>query len=306
MLARILGRLFVLLTTLTLSPGFAPAASNDNLTVYRDIPYDHVAGADPNQLSLDIYTPKTGAAAGRDLKPVVVMIHGGAWQIGDKANPDIGARKAAVFVSNGFVYVAINYRLSPAVQYATQAGDVAKALAWVADNIAHYSGDPERIYVMGHSAGAHLGALVATEERYLQRQGHSLNMIKGVVLLDTGAYDVAWVMQHIANRGRDMFTPAFGNDPKVWADASPINHISAGKGIPPMLVLYANRPRSAEVSRRFAQGLKRAGVPAAAVEVQGKDHKGMNVDVDNPDDPETRIILDFLRGKSLSGMPDSI
>jgi hypothetical protein len=52
--------------------------------------------------------------------------------------------------------------------------------------------------------------------------------------------------------------------------------------------------------------LKRAGVPAAAVEVQGKDHKGMNVDVDNPDDPETRIILDFLRGKSLSGMPDSI
>jgi acetyl esterase/lipase len=72
-----------------------------------------------------------------------------------------------------------------------------------------------------------------------------------------------------------------------------------------MLVLYANRPRSAEVSRRFAQGLKRAGVPAAAVEVQGKDHKAMNVDVNNPGDPETRIILDFLRGKSLSGMPES-
>jgi arylformamidase len=297
--------LVVLVPALTLSPGFAPAASNDSLTVYRDIPYDYVAGVDPNLLSLDIYAPKSETAAARDLSPVLVMIHGGAWQIGDKANPGIGYRKAATFVSNGFVYVTINYRLSPSVQYLTQAQDVAKALAWVAKTISHYSGDPGRICVMGYSAGAHLAALVATDESYLTREGYSLKLINGVVLLD-GPYDIPSVMKHIANRRRDLFTPAFGSDPNAWTNASPIDHISAGKGIPPMLVLYADRPGSPEVSRRFAQALKGAGVPAAAVEVQGKNHGAMNRDVGNPNDPITRIILEFLRGKSLSKMPESI
>jgi arylformamidase len=94
------------------------------------------------------------------------------------------------FVSTGFVYVAINYRLPPAVHHPTHARDVAKALAWVADNIGRYSGDPERIYAMGHSAGAHLAALVATDESYLKREGYSLKTIKGDILLDVGAYDI--------------------------------------------------------------------------------------------------------------------
>jgi arylformamidase len=299
-------KFFVFLPAVILSAGVTLAASDDNLTVNRGVQYDHVAGVDPNLLSLDIYAPKKGTAATGDLHPVVVMIHGGAWQIGDKANPDIGSHKAATFVSNGFVYVAINYRLSPSVRYTTQAGDVAKALAWVVQNIGRYSGDLRRIYIMGHSAGAHLAALVATDESYLGREGLSLKTISGVVLLDTGAYDIPWVMQHIRGRGQDLFDAAFGDDPKGWANASPIDHISAGKGIPPMLVLYANRPRSADVSRRFAQALKGAGVAAAAVEVQGKNHQAMNRDVDNPNDAETRIILDFLRGKRLSGLPGSI
>jgi arylformamidase len=298
-------KFFVFLPAVIMSAEVALAASND-LTVYRAVPYGHVAGVDPNLLSLDIYAPKKGTAAAGDLRPVVVMIHGGAWQIGDKANPDIGSRKAATFVNAGFVYVAINYRLSPSVRYATQAGDVAKALAWVVQNISHYSGDSRRIYLMGHSAGAHLAALVATDESYLTREGLSLKTISGVVLLDTGAYDVPWVMEHIGGRGQDLFSAAFGSDPKAWANASPIDHISGGKGIPPMLVLYANRPRSADVSRRFAQALKGAGVSAAAVQVQGKNHQSMNRDVGNPNDVETRIILEFLRGKRLSEMPDSV
>jgi arylformamidase len=305
--SRVLERFFVFLPAVIMSAGVALAAPNDSLTVSRDIPYDHVTGVDPNLLSLDVYAPKEGTAAARDLRPVLVMIHGGAWQIGDKATPNIGSRKAATFVSNGFVYVAINYRLSPSVRYATQAGDVAKALAWVVQNIGHYSGDPRRIYIMGHSAGAHLAALVATDETYLTGDGLSLNTISGVVLLDTGAYDIPWVMEHIATRIRDMmFSPAFGNDPKAWSNASPIDHISAGKGIPPMLILYANRPRSPDASRRFAQALKAAGVPAAGVEVQGKNHREMNRDAGNPNDAETQIILKFLRGKSLSELPESI
>jgi arylformamidase len=237
--------LFVLLAGVTLSAfvqartadnGVVPASAfDDNITVYRDIPYDHVAGVDPKLLSLDIYTPKRAAAASPDPEPVVVYIHGGGWKIGDKANPDSGSHKAVTFVSSGFVYVAINYRLSPAVHHPTHAQDVAKALAWVADNIGRYSGDPERIYAMGHSAGAHLAALVATDESYLKREGHSLKTIKGDILLDVGAYDIPWVMDHLKEeRGRELFLSAFGNDPKVWGDASPIYHVAAGKDIPPM------------------------------------------------------------------------
>jgi len=309
--------LFVLLAGVTLSAlvqartadtGVVLAtAFDDNITVYRDIPYDHVAGVDPKLLSLDIYTSKRGAAASRDPEPVVVYIHGGGWKIGDKANPDSGPHKAVTFVSSGFVYVAINYRLSPTVHHPTHARDVAKALAWVADNIGRYSGDPERIYAMGHSAGAHLAALVATDESYLKREGHSLKTIKGDILLDVGAYDIPWVMDHLTEeRGRELLLSAFGNDPKVWADASPIYHVAAGKDIPPMLVFYTDRPRTSEVSRRFVQALKKAGVPAAAIEARGKNHGSILRDIGEPGDAETQIILEFLRGKSLSEMPGSI
>jgi acetyl esterase/lipase len=113
-------------------------------------------------------------------------------------------------------------------------------------------------------------------------------------------------MDHLtAERGRELFLTAFGNDPKVWADASPIYHVAAGKDIPPMLVFYVDRPRSAEVSRRFVQTLKKAGVPAAAIEARGKNHGSINRDIAELGDGETQIILEFLRGKSLSEMPGS-
>ena len=253
----------------------APASSSPGEGgVYRNIPYAKVAGVDPNLLSLDVYAPK-----GSTPRPVVVMIHGGGWQIGDKAHPSIGESKARLFVGHNFVYVAINYRLSPAVSHPTHVRDVAKALAWVADNISKYSGDPGRIYVMGHSSGAHLAALVATDGSYLRKEGHSLNTIKGAIILDAGALDIPRVMNGgLEGRGQEFYSAAFGNNPRTWADASPSHHVSAGKGIPPMLVFYVNRERSADSSRDFVRLLKSAGVPAAAVEVPGKGHSELNRD----------------------------
>jgi len=145
---------------------------------FLNLPYATIPGVNPNLLSLDVYAPATGQN-----HPVIVMVHGGGWQRGDKANANIATNKYRHFTQAGYVFVSINYRLSPAVKHPAHVQDVAKALAWVAKNINRYSGNPARIYLMGHSAGAHLAALVATDQRYLEAAGENLQLLKGVILL---------------------------------------------------------------------------------------------------------------------------
>src|SRR5262245_38384904 len=119
-----------------------------------NIPY--VEKGDERQV-LDVFSPKNA----KNL-PVVFWIHGGGWQAGDKTDVQI---KPQVFMDKGFVFVSINYRLLPSVEMATIFRDVAKAVRWVHDHIAEYGGDPKRLLVMGHSAGAQLAALICTDDR---------------------------------------------------------------------------------------------------------------------------------------------
>src|SRR5713226_7325378 len=123
--------------------------------VKRDIPY--ADPADERQV-LDVYSP-------RDAKnlPVVFWIHGGGWQTGDKASVQI---KPQVFVDKRFVFVSTNYRLLPSVDMATIVGDIARSMRWVHDHVAEHGGDPNRLFIMGHSAGAQLAALICTDDRY--------------------------------------------------------------------------------------------------------------------------------------------
>src|SRR5260221_7629724 len=131
--------------------------------VKRNIPY--ADPADERQV-LDVYSP-------RDAKnlPVVFWIHGGGWQTGDKASVQI---KPQIFVDKGYVFVSTNYQLLPNVDMATIVRDIAKSIRWVHDHIAGHGGDPQRLFIMGHSAGAQLAALLCTDERYLKAEGLSL------------------------------------------------------------------------------------------------------------------------------------
>ena len=110
--------------------------------VRRDIPYAHSADA---RQTLDVYAPADAKAP-----PVVFWIHGGGWQMGDKSEIQL---KPRAFTDRGFVFVSINYRLLPDVAMGAIVGDVARAMRWVHDHIAEFGGDPDRILVMGHSAG---------------------------------------------------------------------------------------------------------------------------------------------------------
>lgn len=256
-----------------------------------NIPYAVIKGVDPNLTSLDIYAPQTSGSW-----PVLVMIHGGAWVEGDKANASEALYKPAFFTSQGFVYVSINYRLSPAVTHPAHVQDVARALAWIWANIQDYNGDPGRIFISGHSAGAHLAALVACDQRYLKVHDLDLTVIKGVILLDGAGYDIPKAMK--VNDGlQDMYLTAFGRYPPVWQSASPVTHASAGKNIPPFLLFTAGAPPASFVlSDDLATALQSAGVSVEVVKEPTKNHGTITSEIGRPGDSVSEKIIQFLSG----------
>ncbi|WP_332368333.1 alpha/beta hydrolase [Spirosoma telluris] len=152
----------------------------------KDVAYVASASSDfnPERHLLDIYTPRSKSATPR---PVVVFIHGGAWNSGSKNMYFIIGRRLA---KQGIVAVVINYRLAPAVEVPAMADDCARAVQWTAQHIAEYGGDPNRIFVMGHSAGGGLAALIATNDQLFTKLGLSKNPIKGAILDDPGGLDM--------------------------------------------------------------------------------------------------------------------
>jgi arylformamidase len=260
--------------------------------VKRNIPY-----ADPahERQVLDVYSPHNA----KDL-PVVFWIHGGGWQTGDKSSVQ---SKPQAFVDKGFVFVSTNYRLLPSVDMGTIVRDIAKSIHWVHDHIAEYGGDPKRLLVMGHSAGAQLAALVCIDDRYLKDEGLSLAIIKGCVPVDGDTYDVPAIIETAETRRRVHGLPQakfghrekFGNDPAKHRDFSAVTHVARGKGIPPFLILYvAEHPDTTAQAQRLANVLKDAGVSVTAFGGRETTHNKINANLGLPDDPATKALYEFL------------
>ncbi len=249
--------------------------------VARDLPY-----AQPKTVrrTLDVYAP----AKGKD-RPVVVWIHGGAWRFGNKTSVQ---KKPQAFVDQGFVFVSVNYRFVPNVSVKQMAGDIAMSIKWVHDHAEEYGGDPKTIFVAGHSAGAHLAALVSTDGSYLKDAGLSLSAIKGCIPVDTAMYNIAKQMKWRASR---IYVSVFGKDEKVHKALSPITHVAKAKDIPPFLILHvASRRDSTLQSAAFAKALRAAGVEAKTVPGKDKDHGSINRDLGLPSDAPTKALFEFL------------
>lgn len=264
--------------------------------IKRNIPY-----VDPaHQLQvLDVYSPKNAKQL-----PVIFWIHGGGWQVGDKADVQM---KPQVFVDKGFVFVSTNYRLLPSVDMATIVRDVAKSIHWVHDHIAEYGGDPQRLFVMGHSAGAQLAALICTDDRYLKAEGLTLAIIKGCVPVDGDTFDVPAIIETAETRWRVHGLPTakfghrekFGNDPAKHRDLSAVTHVAKDKGIPPFLILYVGgHPDTTAQALRLGNVLKDAGCPVTLFAGKETTHNKINADLGKPDDPGTTALFDFL-GRAL-------
>jgi acetyl esterase/lipase len=259
-----------------------------------DIPY--VENGHQRQV-LDIYTPEN--PSGGSL-PVMFWIHGGGWQVGDKSDV---ALKPKVLSERGFVFVSTNYRLLPEVEMDVLIRDVARAFGWVHRNIAKYGGDPQRVFVGGHSAGAQLAALICIDDRYLKEEGVSFEVLQGCVPVDGDTYDIPKIIMTAELRqtlyGGKMFSfghrQKFGNDPEKHVDFSVVTHVAKNKGIPPFLILYfTGNPETRAQARRLEAVLKEAGIPAKAYGKRDTNHSRLNNDLGKPDDPATQEFYKFL------------
>ena len=263
------------------------------------VQYRQLDNVDPNLLSLDIYHSADLKNLSNSLKPVVIYVHGGGWNKGDKALNM--ANKAALFNREGYVLVSVNYRLSPnpyeldnpnRIKYPIHNQDIAKAIKWVVDSIDQYGGDANKIALLGHSAGAHLVALTGTNERFLNEVGLGLPAIKAVAAIDSQGYDVL----HQVQDSNPRYVNAFGTDLSANRDASPLLQLDKDKGYPKFLLGKRSRAGQVNIADSFAQRLRKMGVEVTMVDGAIYSHAEINAAIGKPRETLiTPVLVAFLR-----------
>jgi acetyl esterase/lipase len=287
----------------------------------RDVAYRTDPKANAVRHRLDLYLPK-----GKKDYPVVVLVHGGAWTVGDNRCCGLYGTVGHFLASQGIGAVLPNYRLSPGVQHPAHVQDVARAVAWTRQNIAKHGGDPERLYLAGHSAGGHLVALLATDESYLRAEGLKTADIKGVIAI-SGPYRIKRGALNATLGGtgtialradefypirgdsvplpdvplpglpihRNIYGPIFGDDPKERDNASPVNHVR--RGLPPFLIVEAEHdlPTLAGMAEEFDKALVREGCNSRLVKVEKRNHNSIIFSAITPEDPVARAMIEFVK-----------
>ncbi|WP_411881849.1 alpha/beta hydrolase [Polaromonas sp. YR568] len=263
--ARHAGLVATLLFSATVA--LAAPALPEGVRLMADLPY----GQDARQ-RMDVYLPAQAANA-----PVIVMVHGGAWMVGNKAMPRVVENKVAWWVKRkGYIFVSVGYRLMPQADPLLQARDVATALARAQGLAASWGGDPAKFILMGHSAGAHLAALLAASPA-LARQAGARPWL-GTVALDSAALDLERIMNA---RHMGFYDRVFGADPAYWRSVSPSSVLAAGAA-PMLLVCSTQRADgSCAQSRDFADKVKAKG-GRAGVLPQDLTHEQVNTTLGLP------------------------
>lgn len=235
-------------------------AIKQQVIILRNVHY-----GDDNRQTMDVYlprTPKTGM-------PVIFMVHGGAWRFGDKTARSVVVNKVARWVPRGFIFISVNYRMLPVAAPLQQAEDLAHALATAQAKAASKGGDPDKFILMGHSAGAHLVALLDADPALAYKAGAKPWL--GTVALDSAALNVVKIMEAPHYR---LYDRAFGADPAYWRTVSPFYALTA-TARPILLVCSTRRDDSCPQAHGFAAKANALGVHA---EVAGEDlsHREIN------------------------------
>lgn len=259
-----------LLNTLT-PPGGYTRASN--------VVFDTTTG-----LKLDVYTPTNAKNA-----PVVVFYYGGRWSEGDVQSYEF---VGAALAKQGFVAVIPDYRHYPQVKFPAFVQDAARAVRWTREHAQAYGGDVGRIFVMGHSAGAHLAALLSTDERYLAEVGGTRRWLAGMIGL-AGPYDF---MPFTDADIQDMFGPQ-----ERWPESQPINFVD-GRNVP-MLLLHGENDSSVwpKNSRNLAAKIREAGGPVELVVYPKMSHSWIVATLSSPLQGQSDVMaytVDFVLRKS--------
>lgn len=276
---------------------------------------------------LDLFLPAADSTGG-ERRPVVIFLHGGTWMIGDKNFFGIYRGVGRCLAKNGYVGVMINYRLSPLVKHPEHTVDAARAFAWVRKNIAKHGGDPDRIILAGHSAGAHLVSLIAMDDCYLSDPKLDLTnkdrkAIKGIVAV-SGVYRIPAPAEYrvMAQRTVDYLVGAadsgkltaklnsslmcvsgtvnpfllvFGKDGEVHKQASPLTHVR--RGLPPFLLLNSEYEVAGlhGMAEEFLQALKKHDVPVEHLVIEDTTHRTVVKKLHSADDQAGKAVLAFVR-----------
>lgn len=206
--------------------------------VVRDMAY-----GDDAAHRLDLYR-----VSSRDPTPVIVYVHGGGWQRGDKAMTRVVGRKAQHWLARGWAVAVINYRLFPETDVLGQAEDVGRSLAFLQREASVHNLDRGRIALVGHSAGAHLVALLAANPQRMRTM--QPDPWQSTVIIDTAMLDVPGVMRrpHFG-----FYDPVFGSDPDYWRAASPLHAMQRAPATPILIVVSARRADSRRAAEAFAR-----------------------------------------------------
>ncbi|HYD17714.1 MAG TPA: alpha/beta hydrolase [Patescibacteria group bacterium] len=238
-----------------------------------------VAYGDQALQKLDVYLPKRKTA---ESAPVIIMVHGGGWCVGDKSMRGMTGNKLEHYTGLGFIYVSANYPMvaegSLAIQ---QAEHVARAVAFVQAHAAEWGGDPSRVILMRHSAGAHLVSLVNADAKL--RAAAGVKPVLGTISLDSGTTNVVTQMKHPIEFMKDRYAEAFGDEEEGWIAASPFHHLDK-TAAPWLSVCSAQRAGNpCGQSKEYAEKSNGLGIRAEVIPIDKK-HGEINNDLGLPGD----------------------
>jgi len=242
---------------------------------------------DDQRRQLNVYYQKD-----KSPKDVIIFIHGGSWSSGKK---DIYWWLGRNMARKGVVTVNINYGLAPENQFGQMGDDCAQAVKWVQKHIAAYGGNPERIFLMGHSAGGHLAELINDDPRYFKKAGIA-NPVKGVILNDPFGLDMKEYMSEAEKDDSYFdFLRTFSKDPAVWEEGSPLHYVQHSRN--PHLIFYGSKtyPAIQIQSARLQRLLIEQKVQGTLRIMKGKKHVGMIAQMIFGSNQLYGFILDFLK-----------
>ncbi|MEM9753931.1 MAG: alpha/beta hydrolase [Planctomycetota bacterium] len=234
-------------------------------------------------------------APGDGLRPAVIFVHGGGWWRGDR-------RVARIFADNfndaGVDVISVGYRLVPDVAWPDNVRDVAAAVDWVFDHAEELGIDPQRVTIMGHSAGAHLSACVGADKRWLAEHERCPSDLAGVILLDGAAYDIPDLLSVPRPQLERNYHRAFTNDPAVWRDASPTLNTGDVAARSWLAILAADRRAPGLQSAKLFEALP-DGTKTQTIKTESDDHSAVLRTLANSDDPELAVIIELVRNDAL-------
>jgi len=288
----------------------APQCARDGLP--KTVAYDTIDGVDPNLLSIDIHAPAGACGA-----PVVRWVHGGGYRIGDKAQQVSDkaqqvsdkaqqvsdkaqqvsdkaqqvsdkaqqvSDKVTLFNDKGWILVSVNSRLTEqdnpeSANFPDHFDDVASAVAWGHDNIGAYGGDPSRIALLGHSAGADIVSNVTTNPTYLAAHGLGLDSVVCAGPLDTEGFDKVTAAASDPDSEKEQWQAALGENPNYLTETSAILLVKPGIGIPPTIGVVRGSPQRQTIETAYLATLEAAGVATVSIDARSIGHSQVNTQI---------------------------